>query len=384
MTILSEAFSSELAILPPARLPGADGLSLTRVAGRNRACMLQLWRALEERSGRVPIMGSWQWVDAWLNHYADLIPHFFVVGSTGQVPRAICLVTRGVNQRDAGLQLRTLHLGTAGEPEEDSVCVEYNGWPVEPEFERPFARGLAEMFREDQSWDELRVDGVEASLLPPLVQALGQVSTRALPSHYFDLAHARQTGQDPLALLGQSTRRSIRKCLRAGGQLTCEWADDVAHAHDVFDDLIRLHQARWTKAGKPGAYASSRFTAFHRELIERLVPLGRLSLVRVRQEGNVLGCVQLLIDRRRVLYYQSGVALSEAALSHGLLVTYLALVECLARGYDQYDFLAGDGQHKRAFRSAEAKMCWVAQRRPRAALVILDTLRHVARLFKRA
>jgi len=387
----------------PSHRPGELTLDVLQASRRDLA--LQEWTTLEARAGHVPIMASAAWVDAWLNHYADLVPHFFVRGAADGACRAMCLVTRGVGQQEGGIPLRTLHLGTSGEPEDESVCVEYNGWPAEEDYRQRFARQLFALLAQDPGWEELRVDGIESAQAADLAQVLGhalpwqpllghpllqqplpgQLLPQRKPSRYFDLARARdQAGGDILALLGPSTRRTVRRNLRAYEGLTCTWVDNVTAVHQAFDDLVRLHQARWNAAGKPGAYASRRFHAFHRELVERLVPLNKLAIMRVARGDDVIGCLQLLLDGKKVLYYQSGFAPFAGSCSPGLVVTYLALQECLRRGFDAYDFLAGDTRYKQQMSTDANQLCWLALRRCSWKFTLVGTLRRVARLLKQA
>ena len=82
------------------------------------------------------------------------------------------------------------------------------------------------------------------------------------------LAHSEdgRKSWDVLATLRPSTRRKVRRGLRGLGAVETEWAESPAHALDILEELIALHQARWRRADLPGAFASARFAGFHRDL----------------------------------------------------------------------------------------------------------------------
>src|SRR3954451_16011894 len=98
------------------------------------------WRVLEPRVAAGGLTSSWAWTSTWLEHYGDLVPHRFAVGETAGGTCGIVLVTRGARHRWP--RLRTVHLGTAGEPRGDSVFVEYNRILVEQDRRKGFAAAL--------------------------------------------------------------------------------------------------------------------------------------------------------------------------------------------------------------------------------------------------
>jgi CelD/BcsL family acetyltransferase involved in cellulose biosynthesis len=156
-------------------------------------------------------------------------------------------------------------------------------------------------------------------------------------------------------------------------------AASVDEAHHIFDEMVALHQRRWNSEGQPGCYASRVFSAFHRELIDRLTDSGRLLLMRVRAGDETLGCTQLLIDRGRALNYQGGRQIGETRLSPGLITDYCGMVECLQRGYSAYDFMAGDSMHKRRLSTDASPLVWLRWRRPRLKYAVMHALRDCRR-----
>ncbi|MGH7202424.1 MAG: GNAT family N-acetyltransferase, partial [Planctomycetaceae bacterium] len=297
------------------------------------------WSRLESRLADVPLAASRAWTETWLAHYGDLVPHRFAVGRRNGAASAIALLSQGVGQSEGPFRVRTVHLGTAGEPESESVCVEFNALLSEPDCVGEFLQRLLEHLASERDWDELRLDGFALDGAAALFDT-APFLIEERPSHYFDLAAARSAGETAYQRLGSATRKNLRKNLNAYGTLQTEWAETPDQAEAIFADLVRLHQARWTAAGQPGVYASERFTRFHQALIARLLPNGKLALFRVRSGGETVGCVQLLIDRNRALCYQGGCAPYRGKQSPGLIADYLCIEECLRRGLAAYDFLA--------------------------------------------
>ena len=161
-----------------------------------------------------------------------------------------------------------------------------------------------------------------------------------------------------------------------------EWTENPEETHAVYEEMVTLHQARWESVGKRGVYASERFLEFHRALIDRLLPLGKIALIRVTSEGKTVGCNQVFLDGRRVLNYQCGRVAYQGKLSPGLVVDYLSIDEALNRGYDTWDFMAGESFHKRRLSTDHESLTWICLRRPRIKYAVVDTLRRLRQLLR--
>ncbi len=342
---------------------------------------LNLWKSLESNFANVPLMCSHTWTSTWIEHYGDYIPYHFAVASKDNVPCGICLVTEGVEQHDGPLSLNTLHLGTAGEPTADSVCVEYNALLIQPDDQQAFITELLSTLSKNTKWDSLLFDGFASEELDSWKLPSVETSIKKVESHYFDLKLIRDEEREVISGFGYSTRKNLRKNMKSYGSLTAEWAEDIEHANSIFDDLVSLHQTRWQKEGEPGSYASKRFTEFHKALIQELIPTNQMGLFRVKIEGQVIGCVQVLIDRNRVLCYQGGSAEYKGKLSPGVIADYLCIEECFKRGFDAYDFLAGNSHHKQKMSTHHSHLSWAQIRRSRWKFTALNALRNIKQMM---
>lgn len=323
-------------------------------------------------------MSSSIWTSTWLSHFGKQIPHQFLVAYRNGQPRGICLLTHGVGERNGPIRTRTLHIGTSGEREADSVCVEYNTILVRDEERFPFQKALWEHIESKEAWDEFRLDGFEEHDVLEWLQSDSRWAFVSKPARYFDLTSTRDQGCDILGALGTQTRSAVRKSLRLSGQHVCEWAETASHAEDIFHELVELHQARWQADGHPGCYSSRVFKEFHLDLLNQLVPLGLMGLFRVRNESGTIGCDQVLIDRNRACLYQGGRILpADHRISTGVIVDYLLIEECCRRRIDAVDFLAGDTPHKRRLSTHSTPLIWAVMRRPQLKHRLIDGLRHI-------
>jgi CelD/BcsL family acetyltransferase involved in cellulose biosynthesis len=345
-------------------------------AAADRTQVLALWRALETEWNHSRLTSSSIWVETWLKHYGSRVPHQFLIGFQGDEAIGICLATES-EQRFGPLSLRTAHLGTAGEPEADSVCVEFNSLLVRPECHAEFVIEVQRQLERTARCDAVAWDGFDLTDAP----AGDNWHVVVKPTCYFDLDAARDDGVEPITRLGDSTRKTIRQNLRDLGKVDVDWSESPRQIDDYYAELIALHQARWQSAGEPGSFASRAFREFHHNLLHRLVPLGRAAMVRVRAGRRTIGCTLLHIEQNRALVYQGGWD-SDAAKSPGVVNDYCCLVECQRRGLSAYDFMAGDSIHKRRMTTHQGQLVWATRRLSTWKFDLIDRLRSTKRWLK--
>lgn len=301
---------------------------------------------------------SWAWTDSWLAHYGDVVGHRFVVAERDGEPRGIALLSSGAR---SPLRPRTLHLGTAGEPRGTGVFVEGNRLLAVPEERAAFAGLVADAIEADSGWDRLMLDGVPPEDAEPLLERWPQATVRYDHCPVTDL-----TGDDVLAALSSSRRRRLRATLRAFGPLTLDWASDATEASAILEELIDLHQRHWQARGEPGAFASPRFAAFHRDAIRRLVPQGNAAIVRVRRGSETVGCLYGLVAGTRLLFYQGGLrSYDDNRLRSGQASHLLFMEACRERGLTTYDFLAPATRYKLELATDTATLAWAEVDRTR-------------------
>ncbi len=143
-------------------------------------------------------------------------------------------------------------------------------------------------------------------------------------------------------------RMNRNRAVRAGG-FTIETAGPET-VEALLSELVRLHQARWTAQGEPGALASPAVLDFHHDAAPALLRAGVLRLQALRIGGTVAAaCYALLAGRERILFYLSGFDSGESFVSPGSLLLAAMLEEAIAEGRREADFLRGREGYKYAW-----------------------------------
>lgn len=189
-----------------------------------------------------------------------------------------------------------------------------------------------------------------------------------------------------LARLSSNSRQQARRLLREGERAGATFeivAADVAA--DAFDDLVRLHQARWTAEGKPGVFAATRFTAFHREIVRLWLPRGKAVLARVSLGDEPVAVLYGFMNGSRFDFYQSGVqrGVSGRLRSPGNLAHLLLMQTLAEKGVTAYDFLHGISSYKERLATRENQLVGVQIWRPTLRAATWRSGKLAARVTKR-
>jgi CelD/BcsL family acetyltransferase involved in cellulose biosynthesis len=336
------------------------------------------WRDLEQRAD-CSFFQSWTW-------YGCLAAERFtdpVLVEATEAGRTVALALfNRVRRRFAPPEL---HLGESGQPDLDCPYIEQNGVLTEAGRSEELA---AACLRAVAPRHRLILSGIDRLTLAAVRQAADLVwvrRTRASPT--LDLAPIRQSGAGYLATRSANTREQIRRSARffeRAGAIETERAETLPAALRMLDELELLHQAAWTARGLPGSFATPFFRRFHAALITEALPRGEVTLLRISGGGAVIGVLYGFSFRRRICAYQSGFDYGhgKGPAKPGLTCHSAAIQDALDRGFEVYDFLAGDDRYKRSLGDgaypqhwAEAGPFWslpLLARQARAALGTLE------------
>ena len=345
-----------------------------------------IWSDLFSVSGCCSFSLSETWVETWLEVFGEqLQPSILIFESGGQAMGA-CLLANAKTIHGF-LRIKRLSVNASGEPSADTTYAEYNDILSRPGWQPSVAEALFEELS-NRKWDEIALDGFsDGPAYRSLKEKFAGVECKEVqhPSYFVDLASIRESGMDFEMSLGKTNRKHLRQNIRhysAIGELRLESARNITEALTMLDEIAALSQKRWASRGKRGIFASERFRAFHRLLIEKSFSSGTVQLLRVSAGGQTVGLVYNLIHRGRVHFYQCGYHYGpDKRLSPGTVTLSRAIQYCLDQGYRDYDFLSGESSYKQWLSTGSRTLSWVVFRRPRLRLQVIDGLRRIKLQF---
>ncbi len=320
------------------------------------------WEPLFASACNGAVFLSKEWLDTWLECYGSEFDGKWVSWSCGgKVVGGCLLLSRRI--KIGGLFFRTLFLNATGRTTERSPLAECNDILHIEGFEDPIANDLAALLAE-MDWHRFDLvacssDGIISRVVGAIPSQKIEIEKKAAP--YIDfhkLPNAPYVQQ-----LTSSMRSQIQRCRRiyegTSGVVSLSSASSVEQALQYFDEMARMHNARWTSKGAMGSFSNQLAVKFHRTVIRRLWPAGTVDLVCVKSGETNVGFLYNFITLGKAYFFQSGFAYQpDNKIKPGLLTHYLTIENYRERGLNEYDFMVGNAPYKRAFSTHERALFW--------------------------
>jgi CelD/BcsL family acetyltransferase involved in cellulose biosynthesis len=161
----------------------------------------------------------------------------------------------------------------------------------------------------------------------------------ALPSRHLE---------DALAPASKGLRRDLG---RAARKLAGEGPLEVSAAKlDTlmadYEELARLHTAKWQAVGAPGIFSADYHRRFFQAAFSGLARAGILRLFLVRSNGEPIAATCGFLHQRRYYHFIAGYDPRWSHLSLGSFAVYVALRAAVSEGAVCFDFLRGKEAYK--------------------------------------
>ena len=323
-------------------------LRVSALAEQDLAALTPEWELLLARSASDTIFLSPEWIQSWWSAYhagRDLVA-LRIDDESGLV--GLALMYRKDEQIVQGL--RQPALAFVGDGSADS---DYMDWISARGRESDVVRAVLDhLTTRTPKWDLLVLREIPDSSqhLGPL-QALARergwtVHTEQVPCARVQLP---RTWDDYLRTLKPRMRTKVRSVLREfeGNPEArfdrCTTPDDI---EPRLQSLYDLHNRRWDMEGKRGIFHAEDKRSFYSLLTPRLLARDRLRFYSLSVAGRYVAHQYCFEYGRRMFLLQEG--LDPEWFEHGAGNALRAHVfrDCVERGLDVYDFLAGVTQHK--------------------------------------
>jgi CelD/BcsL family acetyltransferase involved in cellulose biosynthesis len=331
----------------------------------------RLWLDLEQRSVATFFL-SWDWIGSWARE-ASPRPVVLVAHADGRVV-LLGIVTPVTRRILPAVSINGLWLQMTGDPREDVVTIEYNGFLVDQGFAgRIEADAIAFLLRGvtvgGARREELHLKNIPAALEASVRASGFQFRELQRKSSWrIDLATIRAAGNRHLDSVSANTRQQIRRSMRLyerRGDLVVSRARTVPEAVEFLAGLKRLHQPYWQGRGEPGAFSFPFFERFQARLIQTCLPHGTVEIARVSAGADVIGYVYNLVYRGHVYAYQTGIRYEDdKRLKPGLVCHCLCIDRHFDEGADVYDFMAGEARYKASLGTRGPDMIYLLAERP--------------------
>ena len=341
----------------------------------------QEWLELESRSSNHSFFLSWYWIGNWLRLVKpQCSPMVMRIISEGRLV-GLAIICKGKAPVLRYARVSQLLLNVAGDPDLDSIAIEYNGFLCADGMDEAITTaGLTWLMQGHIPNQAVRLDGVSEQI-SKLAEAISLRMGRELhllnlhPAPFVDLGAVRDSGKDYLSHLSRNTRQSLKRSLRHYeniGPIEYHIAGTLDEALAIYAELEVAHQANWQARGKASTFILPEPKKFHFMLINSAFADGHIEIARISAGGQPIGYLYNFIWQGTVLAYQSGFNYGEdEAAKPGYVSHYMAILSALAKGHNVYDFMAGQVQHKSSLSNRTQNLSWI-QLRSLSPLVRLE------------
>ena len=282
-----------------------------------------------------------------------------------------------------------LFLNTTGNLTYDELCIEYNSIPCATSHKFSLKDLLAYL---PCDWEEFIMPALDADSFPgnclnETIHPYKIIIEREEPSQYVDLELVRKKNADYLSLLSSNTRSQIKRTYRElehNGPVAVRAAVNIDDAMDIFEEMIKLHQKTWQEKGKAGAFASSYFYNFHKELIQKRFKYGETQLLKIASGNLTIGCLYNFVFNGKVYFYQSGINYElDKNIKPGIICHVEAIKHNLELGNSIYDFLGGSERYKSSLATNKRNLIWAKVQKPKTKFWVENKIRAIKSFLNR-
>ncbi len=372
-------------------------LSVEKVSCREGFAALEpIWNGLLEQSLSDTIALTHQWLFTWWNIFGEGRElYILLVRDAGEVIGIAPLVKRRLFR--LGLPYRRLEFLATGEEAADEICSNYLDFILRRGREEEILQAIFDFLKIENGWDELLLKELAASSpTVPLLEKLGsahKLKCDTQPDGESIYLPLPDTWESLLASFDKRDRGHCRRDLERSRQPDCslDVFDAPENFSDGFDALVELHQNLWTSRGEPGAFASEKFTHFHRDVIAKLLSPKQVQLFILRFENKPFAGVYAFFYKGTAFFYQSGYAAGGPFHSPGTLIRNFAMQHAITEGIREWDFLKAEpgsykyrwSKHTRSFVQMRLAKPHFKESVFTVLCRVVDRLRPVKRALKR-
>jgi GNAT superfamily N-acetyltransferase len=211
-------------------------------------------------------------------------------------------------------------------------------------------------------WDyielaDTRVDSVAATIFRDKMAAKLSISVR--PSCLCPYIHLPATPEIYLTSLRPKLRQNLRRRERAlsrEGRVEFVTVQSGPELEAAFDDLMRLHKARFAALELGSAFLHPQVGPFHRAALRSLAETGRVQIHLLKLNGEAIAALYSLLTAKKICAYQVGMNPDYSRFGIGTLLIPSAITAAILNQCREFDFLRGGEPYKTEWADATHRL----------------------------
>lgn len=205
-----------------------------------------------------------------------------------------------------------------------------------------------DLLRNSHSWDEIDLCDIGAnSRVNEFLSGCG-LRQRELPDSVTPFLPLTEGWERYLSIQGPNFRYNLKRYTR---KLKADYPDmEILVAHNPTEgelkDLFRLHQQRWERRLKKGAFAERRIQTFHEKFVQYASNKDWIRLYLLRVRGENIAALYGFVFKGKFCFYHNGFNPDFAKYSPSTLLMAYSVRNSMEEKLGEYDFLRGNEKYK--------------------------------------
>jgi len=273
------------------------------------------WNNLYVLDSNAPIFLSWDWMITWWETYQKSIKSELFILCAYEKDQLIGVAPFHLLSTfpKSLIQGRTISFIGSGEHSRDKIVSQYSDIIVKPKFQSDVVKSIATFLLDNkQKWDFADFEFLlENSLVSKCFEEDGMSGVQMNIGQYGNRFYISQINdfEDFLNKMGNRWSKMYNKKSRKldnQGKVEIIESNDIDSTQAAFQQLSKMHEARWEGRTEVNIFKSPLFNEFHQKIIERLAPKEKVFIKTLALNGQPLSSYYCFQDKSQIHYYQSG------------------------------------------------------------------------------
>lgn len=314
------------------------------------AALRDEWVDLQSRSSATGMSLTWQWIYTWYKHFDHFGELWIITAHKDNRLIGIAPFMKVKVQPNWGFAWQQIEFIGASYDHEQLDFI------IEPDYEEQVIPMFIDKLHEHNArWDVINLTGLCKTETPDILQKSNR-DWIATPRKNMISPHL--TLPDTMDKWMQSISRNHRQKLRRyrkklDEQFPDRWSISQVtqpdELDDIFDHLVRLHQAHWETQGEPGIFSEKEEIDYFRELMHCLLENDWLRLYYLNIDNKPCAIYFCYQHRERKYYAIAGVSRDFTDIPLGYIVMHHSIDQAITEGLLEYSFMLGEQPYKYSF-----------------------------------
>lgn len=300
------------------------------------------WLLLESKSN-CSFYLTWAWIGFWLEQVS--LPFFVLKGTQGTNIVALSIIFKKTRKVLGFIPIEQWWINRTGQEAYDQCWIEENDFLIYSSQRLLIRNAIVEFLKKEPSWREL-ILGMSHSKTLDALSSISPEKIIMLDDKGYGVKYSEIDNTYEQDVLSRNTRQKIRqseKLLLVEGELSFHVYTSEAEKNLCFDDIVKLHVARWQNTATPSGFNNQYFKSMLFKLISQ--PSVEISCVQLNKIA-VAYLININYNNKIYFYLSALKPMTNPKIKLGMLIQQKAVEYYKKLGFEYYDFLAGEARYK--------------------------------------